>query len=68
MKETKSRKGLVLNKETVKTLTGAALAEVGGAAGPQQKTVKVADFSNGPVCTGGIACTFNWSCSCVCNA
>ncbi len=71
MKEINSRKkgSLVLHKETVKQLTGVALADVGGGvAAPANKTVKVAEFSGGPQCTAGIACTFNWSCSCICNA
>jgi len=70
MKETNSRKkgSLVLNKETVKQLTGAALADVAGGAVPQQKTgQQVAEFSGGPQCTAGLACTFNWTCSCICH-
>lgn len=57
---TKKKSSLVLNKETVRQLENEALDKVGGGAGG-----KVA-FSGGPQCTGGIACTFNWSCSCGC--
>ena len=52
---------LALNKETVRQLENTTLDQVGGGQG------KLA-FSGGPQCTGGIACTFNWSCSCACQA
>ena len=63
-KKRKPARKLVLHHETVRRLSSPKLDNVGGgvaqiAGGPKT----VAEFSGGPVCTGGIACTFNWTCS-----
>jgi hypothetical protein len=63
MKPTKKTTKLSLNQETVRQLSDKTLGDVNGgaAAGP-----KVMMFSGGPQCTAGLACTFNWSCTCGC--
>jgi hypothetical protein len=63
-KKRKAARKLVLQHETIKRLSSPKLDDIAGGVvqiggGPRT----VAEFSGGPVCTGGIACTFNWTCS-----
>jgi len=64
-KKRKAARKLVLHQETLARLSSPKLDKIAGGApggaGPQVRTI--AEFSGGPVCTGGIACTFNWTCS-----
>lgn len=60
MKPAKKTTKLALNPETLRQLSDSTLGDVNGArgAGPQPL-----QFSGGPMCTGGLACTMAMGCS-----
>jgi hypothetical protein len=58
---TKKTSKLHLNQETVRQLSEKTLDGVAGAAGIGGP--KPLEFSGGPMCTGGLACTMAMGCS-----
>ena len=67
-KKRKPARKLVLHHETVRRLSSPKLDNVGGgvaqnAGGPRPT---IAEFSGGPQCTAGLACTFALTCSVGC--
>jgi hypothetical protein len=68
MKDSKKRKParkLALHPETVRRLSSPKLDHVGGGVGPI-KIGTIAEFSGGPQCTAGWACTMAMGCSVGC--